>query len=435
MAIFGFRQNGILVTEAAVPATSLIESGRIYAEIGGGVDTGLAIANPNSVAATISFFFTDANGQNQLSGSTTIPANSQIAAFLDQPPFLTPGLNPPSLSTLRTFTFVSNVPVGVVALRGLTNERSEFLITTLPVTPLDQPYTATAPVVFPHFADGGGWKTHVILVNPTDSTLTGSLRFYSQGSATSAGAPIVLTANGVTSDTFSYSIPPRSSYKLDTSATGTSVQVGAVRVTPATSLIAPAGLVVFSLNSGGVTVSEAGVAALPADSAFRLYAEAAGNFSGSAIGSIQTGFAIANPANTPATVNFELTTLNGLSTGLTGTATVPASGQVAMFLNQVTGFSTLPASFQGVLRISGANVDVTGLRGRYNERGDFLITTTAPIPESAPSTTSELILPHLVDGGGYTTQFVLFSGSPGQVSSGVLRFFSQTGGALSLGLQ
>jgi hypothetical protein len=265
--------------------------------------------------------------------------------------------------------------------------------------------------------------------------MTGNLKFYSQGSSSSAGAPIVLTANGVTSDTFPYTIAPRSSYKLETFVTSSSIQVGSVRATPSASSFTPVGLVVFSFTSGGVTVSEAGVPALPADSAFRLYAEASGDFNNAAVGSIQTGVAITNPASSAATVNFELTTLNGASTGLTGSVTVPASGQVAMFLNQIQGFSNLPASFRGVLRISGANVNVTGLRGRYNERGDFLITTTAPIPESAPALISEMVFPHLVDGGGYTTQFVLFSGSPGQTANGVLRFFSQSGGTLNLGLQ
>src|SRR5207249_4807866 len=46
LVIFGFRQNNILVTEAGVPASPLIQSGRIYAEINGPVNTGLAIANP-----------------------------------------------------------------------------------------------------------------------------------------------------------------------------------------------------------------------------------------------------------------------------------------------------------------------------------------------------------------------------------------------------
>src|SRR5262245_56068657 len=44
----GFRQNDVLTSEAGVAASSLIQSGRVYAEIGGPVNTGLAIANPNS---------------------------------------------------------------------------------------------------------------------------------------------------------------------------------------------------------------------------------------------------------------------------------------------------------------------------------------------------------------------------------------------------
>src|SRR5262249_46970864 len=185
--------------------------------------------------------------------------------------------------------------------------------------------------------------------------------------------------------------------------------------------------VVFSFVSNGVRVSEAGVPALPSSSAFRMYAESSA--------SVQTGIAISNPGASNATVNFELTNLDGSSTGLTGTTTVPATGQVAMFLNQTAGSSPLPASFKGVLRISGANVFVTGLRGRYNERGDFLITTTAPVDETAAPSTAEMVFPQLADGGGYTTQVILFSGAAGQSMIGVLQFVTQSGQPLSLNLQ
>ncbi len=433
MAIFGFRQSGTLVSEAAVPASPLIRSGRIYAEIGGGVNTGVAIANPNGAAATISFYYTDANGVNQLTGSTSVAANGQVAAFLDQAPFLTNESFRPSLGTFRTFTFTSSIPIAVVALRGLTNERSEFLITTLPVTSIDQ--SSTTAVSFPHFTDGGGWKTQVVLVNPADSSINGSVQFFSQGSATTAGAATTMTANGTTASTFTYVIPARSSFKLESAGTDPGVKAGSVKVTPAGGSVAPSGLVVFSYRSNGVTVSEAGVAALPPASASRLYAEVSGDFNSSAVGAIQTGFAISNPSASNVTVNFEITTLDGVSTGLTGSTTVPASGQTAMFLNQIQGFGSLPNPFQGVLRITGANVFVTGLRGRYNERGDFLITTTAPIDETAAASTTEMVFPHLADGGGYTTQFILFSGNAGSTSNGLLRFFSQSGGALGLTLR
>src|SRR5581483_2886313 len=83
LAIFGFRQNNVLVTEAGVPASPLLQSARIYAEVNGPVNTGLAIANPNSQPATVSFFFTNSAG-NFGTGTTTIPANGQIASFLNQ---------------------------------------------------------------------------------------------------------------------------------------------------------------------------------------------------------------------------------------------------------------------------------------------------------------------------------------------------------------
>jgi len=42
--------------------------------------------------------------------------------------------------------------------------------------------------------------------------------------------------------------------------------------------------------------------------------------------------------------------------------------------------------------------------------------------------------PQLVNGGGYTTQFILFSGTAGQSTSGILSFFKFTGATLSLSL-
>ena len=90
---------------------------------------------------------------------------------------------------------------------------------------------------------------------------------------------------------------------------------------------------------------------------------------------------------------------------------------------------------QGVLRISSAAaITVVGLRGRYNERGDFLITTTPPVAENEPASAAEMVFPHIVEGAGYTTQFILFSGRPAQASSGTLKFLSQAGQPLPMGV-
>jgi hypothetical protein len=284
------------------------------------------------------------------------------------------------------------------------------------------------PFLFPHFADGGGWSTQVVLVNPTDQPLNGTIEFFSQGTATASGMLVSLTVNGQSGSSFPYAIPARTSRRFETSGSGSSPRVGSVRVTPTTGSRTPAGLLIFSYVNGGITVSEASVPASPMGTAFRMYAKATSVTGGP--GSIQTGFAIANPDAAAVTVNFELTTLGGASTGMTSSVTVPANGQIAKFLNEI--FPTV-GEFEGILRISSTGpIAATGLRGRYNERLDFLITTTAPVSESAPPFSGDLLFPHLADSGGYTTQFILFNVLPGSSTSGVLRILSQSGQSLNL---
>ena len=132
----------------------------------------------------------------------------------------------------------------------------------------------------------------------------------------------------------------------------------------------------------------------------------------------------------------ELSKPDGSSIGLTGTLMVPANGQTSAFLNQIPGLASLQTPFQGILRVSStASISVAGLRGRYNERNDFLITTTTPVNEAAPPSSTSLFFPHIADSGGYATQLILFSGRPGSSSSGTIQFLSQTGGALNVEVQ
>jgi hypothetical protein len=424
VAIFGLRQNDVVISEAGVPASPLLTAARLYAEVNGPVNTGVAIANPQDQTANITFHFTDAQGADFGGGTFTVGANQQIAAFLDQAPF-----SIGRTGFQGTFSFRSDVAVSVIALRGFTNERvpAEFLITTLPITNLDAT-PGNGTVFLPHFADGGGWTTQVVLVNPTDAAITGSIQFLGQGSGSAPAGPATVTANGQTAASFAYTIPRQSSFKLVTAGVGAQTQTGSVRVVPATGP-APSSLVIFSFRPAGITVSEAGVPGIQG-SAFRMYAEetALGG-----IGAIQTGIAIANLSDAPAAVSLELTALDGSSTGQSATLTVAGNGQVARFLHEI--FQGLALPFKGVLRISGgqaSGLSVVGLRGRINERGDFLITTTPPTNEAAQPASAESLFPHLANGGGYTTQFILFSGAAGQASNGNLRFFKQDGSPLNL---
>ena len=423
LAIFGSRPNGILVSEAGVPASVPLLEGRIFAETNGAVRTGVALANPNDRAATIPFFFTNSEGIDFGHGTFTLEPREQKARFLDEGPF-----NGGS-AIEGTFTFTADLPVAVIALRGFVNERSEFLMTTLPVAPLTVPTTDT--VYFPHFAAGGGWTTQVILVNPTHAPISGSVQFFGPGSETEAAVPGTLTlADGRSESTFSYSIPPRSATRLRTSSPAGPLEVGSVRAVPGPGQPAPSGVSIFSFQKDGTTVSEAGVPASSASAAFRLYVEASGT--PGQPHSVRSGIALTNTSGTPTTVSLELTDLDGTAAGLPEPLTIPASGHIARFIDEF--FPGLPTPFSGILRIASTapNIAAVGLRLAINPRDDILVTTTPPVDENAAPTASGLFFPHFVDSGGWTTQFILFSGSTGQTASGVIRFTGQDGQPLRL---
>jgi hypothetical protein len=427
VAVYGLRQNNVVVAETGVPASPLLTSGRIFAIVNPGiVNTGLAIANPQTQTATVSFVFTDQNGVDTPgTGTVVLGPGQQTAKFLNESPINIP-VNPSTGQFNGTVTFTSTVPVSVIALRGSYNERTptpDFLISTLPVTDLSAA-PATGSVYLSQFADGGGWTTQVLLVNPTATTLTGTITFIAGG-----GTPATVKVGGQTGSTFNYTVARQSSFRIATDGSPAATSIGTVRVTPSAGGSAPTSLAVFAYKPAGITVSEAGVPGIQG-SVFRMYAEetAAGG-----INAIQTGVAISNLSASPITVNLELTNLDGTPNGSPTPVQIPGNGQVAKFIHEA--FPSLAFPFKGVLRISGGaseGLSVVGLRTRTNERGDFLMTTTPPSNEGTPSSTAELDFPHLVNGGGYTTQFILFSGTAGQASSGNLKFLKQDGTAMSL---
>ena len=149
---------------------------------------------------------------------------------------------------------------------------------------------------------------------------------------------------------------------------------------------------------------------------------------------MQSGFAIANPTSRDVTVRLELVNPSGASVAVT-TLTLPPESQIAKFLSDAPGFENVSLPFQGILRVtSDLPISVTGLRARYNERRDFLMTTTPPVPEDA-ATGAEIFFPQFADAGGYSTQFVLFSSGGDQSLSGTVRFVSPGGDPISLKLR
>ena len=406
-AVFSLRQGGVLVSEATVAATAPIRSGRIFAAIDERSKMGVAFANPNAQDARLSFYFTDADGRDFNQGTMTIPAKGQVARFLDDPPF-----NAGTLA-MGTMTFSSDVAIGAIALRGYNNERSEFLMTTLPVIELAA--RTSDALIFPQFAAGGGWSTEILLVNSSENTLTGI---------------VFLRSDGKPFTDFTYSLPAKSARAFSISAAGSLdppevVRTGAIRVVPSAGSAAPDGSLVLSLRNDSVTVSSMGVGAARVGSRFHIYVESS-QF-------VQSGIAIANPSAGPAVVHVELIAASGEAAGTT-TITVPEDGQIATFLNAIAGLPAL-RSFEGMVQLSTTSpggLAVMGLRGRYNERGDFLMTST-PAVEAINEGAN--LFAHIIDGGGYSTQFVLLRTMPAQAAGGTVRFSTQAGQPLELSLR
>jgi glucose/arabinose dehydrogenase len=394
--IFGLRQGGVLISEASVPASPLVQSGRTLALADGMVNTGMAIANPGTQPVTVDFYFTDGSGLDSGQGATTIPAGGQVSAFLNQAPFNG------SSSMDGTFTFSASGPVSALALKGLINSRSEFLMTTLPVAPLA---TGSSAVTFPHWAHGGGWITEFDLVNPTDQQIAGSIE--------------LSDSTGQAFATLSYVIPRRSSRRLTPPPGEPSVRIGSARIV-ANVGEAPSGIAIFRLTNETGIVAEAGVLAVPTGSSFRGYAEL--------FPTVRTGLAVANLSASPATVTVELTRLDGTGAIQTGTIDLPAAGHRGLFIDEITGLTSLAMPFQGIMRVTSATpIAITALRSRINERGDFLISASAPTNETTLLPGQEAAFPHFAVGGGYDIQFILFNSQPGGTQSGTLSFFSPNG--------
>jgi hypothetical protein len=270
--------------------------------------------------------------------------------------------------------------------------------------------------VVPHFANGGGWTTQILLVNPGDTALTGSVEFRGED-----GLLTAVVMNGQSTSSSLYAVPPHSSQRFLPDGSGAETTTGSVRIVPADGGAAPVPLVNFSYRPGGaMAVTQADVPATTG-TALRIYVESSGG--------IQSAIAIANNTAAPATVTLEVTNLDGSSAGLPGPVSqvVPGFGHIARFISDA--LPGMPGSFKGILRVSTDSgvVSAIGLRTVYNERGEFLITTTSPTSETAAPATGLLLMPHLPDSGGFTSQIILYSASGGQAPSGSVVLVENSG--------
>jgi glucose/arabinose dehydrogenase len=399
-AILEWHSHGMLISELTIPALSTIQTGRIFASVADGVTTGLAITNPNSSAVDVDFNFTDANGQDFGHGSVTIAANSQISAFLDEKPFN-------GGKTIQgTFTFRASAPVAVTAIRGFTNERSDFLMSALPVTRINT--SSLTSNIFPHWVIGEGWSVEFILVNPSEVLSTGQIELRDR-----AGALL---------ETLSYNIPARSSRSVVPITTSSTLMSGSARLVVTAGTL-PSGAVLFRYSTDDGTLVETIDPAIAPGLVFRGYGESSGVS--------RTGLALANTTSQPTNVAIEL---RGLTGAIQSTATIalPAGNHRAFFLDEIPGIDGT-APFQGIVQVSSVTPIVAALfRTRTSPQGDFLIASIPPDNVADVISGSESFFPIIGLGGGADMEYILLNAQGSNSASGTMFFTTSDGQRFSL---
>jgi hypothetical protein len=273
------------------------------------------------------------------------------------------------------------------------------LITT--TGPLNENAGMPGHLVFPYVTDSTGYTTQFVLINPPDSQSASGIVHY-------------FAADG-------------SALAIDV------LKLGSIKIVPFDGFNTPHAHVILNHRDAGVLTSIVGVEAQLPSNALRMYGEAQGDFDSGAAGAIRSSIALANPSDAPSNVVIEMRSLDGTLLRQSPLLQVPPSNQVALFLNQIPGFETLAAPFEGVIRItSQQGITATAFISVENETGNTLFTTTGPLSEDAGL--QQLVFPHIAEGGGYTTQFVVIGGMTGQGNAGVLRFFTEQGTPLNLTL-
>jgi hypothetical protein len=219
--------------------------------------------------------------------------------------------------------------------------------TSIPLTvtaPADPPTDASARVIFPHIADGGGYRTVLLLTNGNSASTTATVSFFS-----TTGTPLTVTAGGTTASSFVVQIQAGGSAKITTAGLPANPVTGWAMVTTEPS-VGLNGNAIFQLFNGSTLFCEASVpAVLPATSQ-EFFADEDGGFN--------TGVAWANPGNITATGTLTLRNTSGLSAG-TYPISVPPGHQAAAFLWQI--FSGAPSG-RAEVSLTAGSLSMTALR-------------------------------------------------------------------------
>jgi hypothetical protein len=319
-----------------------------------GLNTGIAIVNPNSTANGALVRLWDPNTGSQL-GSTTLAlaANAHVAKLLTELFPSVAGINliraQVSIDSCSTSACTAAGTGGFIATALRLNGS---LFTTLPVVPRG---TTTSVLRFlPHIAFGGdpngvNFKTVLYLTTPVTAGVTGVADIFDDN-----GNPIAASANGGTpSSHFAFTVLGSRVMKIELSGDVT-LRAGWVQLT----LPGNAALVVnavFQTYTGATLASEASVLESPADTEALISVNVLS-------GVTNVGVALANPQATSNTITLTLYNQAGF-VAQTQFVTLPPFGHLAQYVTTIFPQLASAPSFSGSLSIqSGMAFSAVALR-------------------------------------------------------------------------
>jgi photosystem II stability/assembly factor-like uncharacterized protein len=430
-AVFGYRQNGVLVSEVGVPASPPTRAARFFVDSRTGVSsgpgtgtidisTGFAAVNGVDAPALLDLKLRDNFGTILSQGSVRLARGEHIAKFLNQlaPDFVLPQRL--SADGTASLEITSDQPTSVIALRLTINQRGDVLLTSTPVADLGKA-PPILPLLFPQIADGGGYQTTLILMNTSNTVEAGAIDFYRND-----GTPLRVSPGGagMPDSRFLYTLVAGAFLRIVTDGSPSDVNVGWASLTPDEGTTTPVGAAIFSYTTSGVLITESGVAATLPTTHARIFIDKSGSH--------DTGIAVANPGSSGIRVTATAYQLDGVTPAGVGPATVDLAslGHDAKFAGELN--PNLRAGFTGVLDLASTEpFAALTLRSLTNSRGDFLITTFPTADANQPPPTP-LVFPQIADGGGYQTQIILLSTSGG-TSKETAKYLGNDGSPIAVG--
>ncbi len=224
--------------------------------------------------------------------------------------------------------------------------------TPVPAPPVSVPTIGTAPLLFPHFAQGGGYQTSFTFTNVSSTAATIALDLFSQNGTVIGTTAIPVAAQGT------------SRFAM----TGATAAIGWARASfsPAVDLLGSE--VIQRFSPAGVLLAESSMPSAPPDTILRLPAFERDGFG--------TGVAILNPGTASASVTLTLRSNAGTVAGASS-LNLSASSQTARFVSEL--FPAL-GNFEGTLEISSSSgLAAFALRQNFLS-GAFSAVAVSPSP-------------------------------------------------------